>query len=319
VKQLQQQWFLLALTLAVGAGFGWSSELAFLTRHEQARSVVVGGVMFLMALPLPLETFVRVLRRPQAAILASVINLGVAPLLAWPFLGVLGTQLGGGLAIALAAPCTLASAAVWTRRAGGNDVTALMVTVTTNLACVVVTPMWLWILTSQMIAQFSWWEQVQKLSLLVLLPIGLAQAARRWDGLARVATRRKTWLGVGSQIGVLAIVFVGTIQSAQAWRDGQGESFWQWCLLLALILAIHLGLFFGGFWLARLSQLDQSDQRAVAISGSQKTFMVGAELGLTLGLSILPLLIYHLLQLFVDAVLADRLRAGDRPDRIATR
>lgn len=309
---LTQQWFLLALTLVVVLGMVFCPWLAPLTEYRQLRSGIVGLVMFSMALPLPLGAFLRAIHRPQAALLASFINLGLAPLLAWPFVNLLGPQLGGGLAIALAVPCTLSTAAVWTRRAGGNDVTALMVTILTNLMCVIATPLWLWFLTSRIITDFSLGEQIQRLSWLVLLPIGLAQIARAWPRLANFATRRKTLLGVGSQIGVLYIVFLGAIQSALVWGTGQGDSAWQWAIVLGLIPTAHLGLFFLGLWLAKSLRLDAPDQRAVAISGSQKTFMIGAEVGLTLGLSILPLLIYHLFQLFADTLLADRLRAKDQ-------
>ncbi len=311
VKLLKQQWFLLALTVAVVAGMGLCPWLAPLTEYRQLRSGIVGLVMFLMALPLPLGAFWHAINRPQAAILASFINLGLAPLLAFPFVNLLGPQLGGGLAIALAAPCTLSTAAVWTRRAGGNDVTALMVTILTNLVCVVATPLWLWFLTSRIIAEFSLAEQIQRLSWLVLLPIGLAQIARVWPRLANFATRQKAMLGAGSQIGVLYIVFLGAIQSALVWRAGQGEAAWQWGIVLVLIPTAHLGLFFFGLGLAKRLGIAVPDQRAVAISGSQKTFMIGAEVGLTLGLSILPLLIYHVFQLFADTLLADRLRAQD--------
>lgn len=311
VKVLQQQWFLIALTLVVVLGMSLSSWFAPLTEYRQLRSWIVGLVMFLMALPLPLGAFVRAVHRPQAALLASFINLGLAPLLAWPFVNLLGSQLGGGLAIALAVPCTLSTAAVWTRRAGGNDVTALMVTILTNLMCVVATPLWLWFLTSQIVTEFSLTEQIERLGWLVLLPIGLAQIARAWPRLANFATRRKNLLGAGSQFGVLYVVFLGAVQSALVWGAGQGDAAWQWAIVLTLIPAAHLGLFFLGLGLAIQLGIDRPNQSAVAISGSQKTFMIGAEVGLTLGLSILPLLIYHLFQLFADTLLADRLRAQD--------
>lgn len=315
MRVLQQQWFLLALSLVVVVGMWQATTLAPFTEAPQVRSCVVALVMFLTALPLPLGAFLRAVGRPQAALLASVINLGFAPLLAWPFVNLLGPQLGGGLAVALAVPCTLSTAAVWTRRAGGNDVTAVMVTILTNLICVVATPLWLWLMTSQIIEDFSLSEQIQRLSWLVLLPIGLAQCARCWPRLADFASKRKPLLGVLSQIGVLYIVLLGSVQSALVWRQGQGDSLWQWMIVLALIPTIHLGLFFLGLGMSRLMQLAAPDQSAVAISGSQKTFMIGAEVGLTLGLSILPLLIYHVFQLFADTVLADRLRTKNEPKR----
>lgn len=311
LKKLQEQWFLIALTGSVAAGFATADGMSFLTEYRGLRSWIVAIVMFLMAVTLPLGAFVRALYRPSGAILASLLNLGLAPLLAAPFVGFLGPQLGGGLAIALAVPCTLSTAAVWTRRAGGNDVTALLVTVTTNLACVIVTPLWLWWLTRQLVADFSVWAQIQQLCLLVLLPIGCAQLARVWSRLADVATKQKQRLGLASQLGVLYVVYLGSIQSAQAWGAGQSESWGNWLSMLVLIAGLHLGLFFLGLRLSRTLGIPEADCRAVAISGSQKTFMIGAEIGLTLGLSILPLLIYHVFQLFADTLLADRLRRQD--------
>jgi len=319
LNYLRRHWFLAVLTLILGLGLGFAQPLEFLTQRPGIRWAVVGIVMFLMALPLALGEFVRTLSRPWGAILASLLNLGLAPALAYPFVTLLGPQLGGGLAVALAAPCTLATAVVWTRRAGGNDVTALTVTVATNLACVVVTPLWLWVLTQQIVGGFSLWDQIQKLSGLVLLPIFLAQMARRWSVLAGWSTQRKAWLGVAAQIGVLYIVFVGTIQSGLAWNAGQSATLIQWSILLFLVAGIHLGLFFLGLWAATWIGLDRREQSAVAISGSQKTFMIGAEMGLSLGLSILPLLIYHLFQLFADTLLADWLRGagGQVPPMVA--
>ena len=49
--------------------------------------------------------------------------------------------------VAATAPCTLASAAVWTRRAGGNDAVAILVTFITNATCFLVTPFWLILMT----------------------------------------------------------------------------------------------------------------------------------------------------------------------------
>jgi len=305
---IKQQWFLLALAVIVLIGFSCCQSLAFLANYQTLRSCIVICVLFLMALPLQLSAFIKTIRRPTAALLACLINLGVGPLAAWPLLSLLGPELGGGLAIALAMPCTLASAAVWTRRAGGNDIVALMVTVITNLSCVVVTPLWLWILTSQQTNSFSLPEQIQKLSLLVLFPIILAQIVRSWSVVGEWATLNKPRLSFAAQVGLLYIVLLGTIGSAASWEQGGSSSVGQWAILLFAIAGIHLGLFFLGFAIASWIGLTTQDQRAVAISGSQKTLMIGAEVGLSLGLSVLPLLIYHLFQLFIDTLLADWMR-----------
>ena len=52
--------------------------------------------------------------------------------------------MGYGMIIASATPCTLATGAVWTRRAGGNDGVTMMVTILTNSTCFIVMPLWIY-------------------------------------------------------------------------------------------------------------------------------------------------------------------------------
>ena len=52
---------------------------------------------------------------------------------------------------------------------------------------------------------------------------------------------------------------------------------------------------------------------AVAISGSQKTLMIGLEVALMFGgLAALPIITYHVLQLIADTMLVDRLKEESR-------
>jgi sodium/bile acid cotransporter 7 len=69
------------------------------------------------------------------------------------------------------------------------------------------------------------------------------------------------------------------------------------------------------FWLgvrtARFCGFSRGDQIAVGFSGSQKTLMVGLLMAITLKVSILPMVAYHCLQLFVDTLIADAYRRSD--------
>jgi sodium/bile acid cotransporter 7 len=51
--------------------------------------------------------------------------------------------------------------------------------------------------------------------------------------------------------------------------------------------------------------LSRRETIGVAISGSQKTLMVGLQLCLDCGVSILPMIMYHIGQLLMDTFLAD--------------
>ena len=50
-----------------------------------------------------------------------------------------------------------------------------------------------------------------------------------------------------------------------------------------------------------------AEQLAVAFAGSQKTLMVGLAIALPFGgLTVLPMLVFHIEQLLIDTLLADR-------------
>jgi sodium/bile acid cotransporter 7 len=59
----------------------------------------------------------------------------------------------------------------------------------------------------------------------------------------------------------------------------------------------------------------REDRIAVGIAGSQKTLMVGLQMGLEIKLSILPIVVYHVGQLLLDTIIADRLRASVAENR----
>jgi sodium/bile acid cotransporter 7 len=282
------------------------------------RSAVVATVLFLMALPLPAETTWRAMRRPAAPLLGFAVNFGLLPLAAWGLSLVLRDDTAAGFLVAAATPCTLASAAVWTRRAGGNDSAALLVTVLTNALCFVITPLWL-TLTLGSRAQgvsIDAGEMVSDLALLVVLPMAAGQLARLYGPLGSWATRRGKPLGVAAQCGILTMVLMGAIRTGEMLHNQPGESafaWWDWAAMTAATLGLHLGMLACGIALAAGLRLPREDRIAVGISGSQKTLMVGLQVALACQILILPMVVYHVGQLIVDTVIADRWRRRNEP------
>lgn len=310
---LVRRWFLIALGLVMAAGFLGSDLFRPVADYAPLRYAIVTTVLFLMALPLEARVMARTLRRPIAPILGLAMNSVALPLIAWGVVAVMGHRLLGqdlalGLLVAAATPCTLASAAVWTRRAGGNDAAAIMVTVITNASCFVVTPFWLLVSTGQQ-TELDAGKMIANLALVVVLPMTLAQLARLARPVGRWATRHKTPLGVAAQGGVLSMVFIGSVKTAQRFSPGAaGPGLLALGSLLLAVIGIHVTVLVGGLLLARLLRADRSDQVAVAISGSQKTQMVGLQVCMDLGVNIIPMVVYHVTQLLIDTVIADRFR-----------
>jgi sodium/bile acid cotransporter 7 len=320
VKQFViHRWFLIALALVLGLGIGLSDWLSPLTQVSGLRQTIVVVVMFLMALPLEAGAVWETLRRPWASLLATALNYGLLPLSAWAtslalwHSGTLGDDMVRGILVASAVPCTLASAAVWTRRAGGNDAVAMMVTVITNLLCFIVTPAWLW-LTIGDTPRFSPLAMLTKLGLLVVLPMVLAQLLRPLASIGPWATRHKTPLSVASQCGILFTVFLGAIGTGTKLAGGSLSSIWfELSVMIAVVLCIHVATLSVGIRLARWMRLSRGDSIAVGIAGSQKTVMVGLEVSAQLGVTFLPMVAFHVGQLLADTAIADRLQQRRKP------
>ena len=252
------------------------------------------------------------LRRPLAPLLACGVNLGLLPLFAWVIAAPLPTEMRLGLYVAAATPCTLASASVWTRRAGGNDAVAIMVTVLTNLSCFVITPLWMVFFTGRSVDSESvqLGAMVYKLGLLVVLPMAGAQLLRRLSHkVGGWAVANKTALSVGAQLGILTMVLVGAIRTGMRLREpGSGGLALPFVAMLVAVLVLHLTMLFAGVFLGRVLGLRREDRIAVGFAGSQKTLMVGLQVAVDHGLSILPMVTYHVGQLLADTVVADWFR-----------
>lgn len=316
---IKKNWFLVTLGgLFVAGGLAWKWLLP-LASSTLLRDVLVGLSMFLMALPLESSAIVQTLTRPWAALLAFVVTFGFLPALAWGICRVLSPDIyphdyAMGLLVAAVTPCTMASATVWTRKAGGNDTAATVVTVLTNLACFFVTPSWLWLMTGEKNAGSigAFWPMVGRLTLTVVLPIILAQAIRRIPRIQAWSAKNRPGIAIAAQICILSMVAFGASKTGErlAATPWSGEMVGAICLTCFLVLFIHLAMFAVGFQLAKWLGLSWGDQVAVGFSGSQKTLMVGMNLSIASGFSVIPMVAYHVLQLFADTVLADWLGAS---------
>jgi len=254
-------------------------------------------------------------RRPGPAWLAAAINLGLAPPLGWLAGRLLPTELALGVMITTLVPCTLAAATVWTRRAGGNDAVAILVTIITNLACFLAIPMWLRLFlgaSTEVVDGLNYADLTLQLVLLVVSPIAVAQLVRQWKLAAEAIGRHKSVLSTLAQFGILSFVFAGAARCGEEVHNAAGGdllSFGNVALMIAIVIAVHVSLLGIGLASARALGMNRADAIAVGISGSQKTIMVGLFLAIKFGATaILPMVAYHTAQLLLDTIIADWLR-----------
>lgn len=314
---LAQYWFLAALVAMLALGTWAHGPLSGLAAATWLRDGNMALVLFVMSLPLEFSALWRTLKRPAAPLLATAVSYILAPLAAICLAPLLGKEFGPGLLVAAATPCTMASAAVWTRKAGGNDAVSLVVTAITNIVCFLVTPTLL-VWTAGEAARgvsIPVAPLMKDLMLFVVLPIFAGQLARLIGPVGDFASRQKYLLSMVAQCGILFMVLLAAIKTGQrlaAPGEAAGTTF-EFALMIIAVAGLHLFLFYAGLGLARLCNLEREDRLAVGFCGSQKTLMVGLRVADDCGFSVLPMICYHVLQLFIDTILAERLKASEPP------
>ncbi|MCD0458461.1 bile acid:sodium symporter family protein [Roseiconus lacunae] len=306
LRKIRSQWFLLALAAVYLIGHAGTEHFAQIASKSWIRSGVLFTVMWAMGITLRPDAIRRSVRHPTASLLAIGMNMIGVPLLCLPAMWFLPTEYSGGLFVAGLVPCTLASASVWTRKAGGDDSIAMVTTVVTNLACIAVVPMGVQMVLA-MHTRIPPLAQLEKLFWFVVLPLLLAQAMRRM-GAAGWADRNKFRLAGAAQIGILTMVFIGAVVS-QSYGDRLTWSNLDTVAMVAIAaVSVHLLAFGIAYGWAKLLHLPPGERSAIGIAGSQKTLMVGLQIAIDCGVSVLPMMIYHGGQLLCDTIIADRLK-----------
>jgi sodium/bile acid cotransporter 7 len=302
-RWIRSNWFLLALTSVYAAGHFGAESLAFLSDQSTLRSLIVMTVMWAMGITLRPDAIRASLREPSPSLLAIGVNIFVVPLLCLPAMWLLPVELAGGLFVAGLVPCTLASASVWTRKAGGDDSISIMTTTVTNLACLAVVPLGIQMVLALQ-TRMAPLDQMEKLAWFVVLPLVTAQVMRRF-GLAGWADRNKFRLSLAAQFGILSMVLFGAIAGHDYFQTAR-VSLLAILAVIAAAVSVHLLALVIGIGISRQFGHSADKQIAVGISGSQKTLMVGLQIAIDSGVSVIPMLIYHLGQLFLDTMIASR-------------
>ncbi len=313
----RRYWFLGVLIACLAVGLTLHRWLAFLVEWSWLQGVIVFCVMLMMALPIPWLSIRTALGKPWPAILGSLVNMFAVPAIAWGFSQGLPKELAGGLIVASLVPCTIASAAVWTRKAAGDDTIAVLITLLTNFACVVLTPIGMyWLLDTEV--QLSVAPLILNLGLLVIFPILLAQGLRRFRTVQRFALDHKASLGIACQLGILSMVLIGAIQMGSMMGTSQsaGDSLLSLLLVCVVVAAVHVVAFCLGWYLGKWSGIPAASRIGVAFGGSQKTLMIGLKLAIDAQVSILPMVAYHVLQLLIDAVIASKLSEQSEAEKL---
>jgi sodium/bile acid cotransporter 7 len=312
---LAKRWFLLLLSGGLGLAWWMPRAVSACTSRLETRAVVALALC-LMALSLESRRLVEALVRPLPALWAAAISYGAMPVLGWLAGWLLpNPDLRIGLMLIVSVPCTLASAVLWTRMAGGDEATALLVILLTTSTSWLATTAWLVVATDTVIA-LDTAALMRGLILVLIVPVGLGQLLRSIAPLARLAGRHRGVLGVVAQLLVYTVILQAAVEVSLKLEETAGALTPGVLVATAAVcVGTHLTGLAGGLWSSRGLGFARPSRIAVAFAGSQKTLPVALFLyhdyfKNTYPLAVVSLAFYHVGQLVVDTFIADRLAGG---------
>ncbi len=207
-------------------------------------------------------------------------------------------------------PSTISSSVALTAAAGGNVAAAVFNATLSSLIGVVLTPLWISLYLRSGGQGGPLLPVVLDLVRWLLVPMALGQICRPW--LAAWAERRKGRLHIADRIVILLIIYTSFCNSVLSglWQ-GRG-----WTLLLvtlglcALLFTVAMLL---TAWISRLLGFAWPDRITAMFCGSKKTLASGVPMANlifagqpVLGIVLLPIMVYHSMQLLASGVLATR-------------
>lgn len=227
--------------------------------------------------------------------------------------GLLSPPLWGGMLLLCVLPSTVQSSIAFTSIARGNVAAAVCAATASNLFGILLTPL-LAGLVLRAHGGFSA-QGVGDIVLQLLLPFLAGQLARPWIG--DWVGRHKSLTSLVDRGSILLIVYV-------AFSEGVTHGIWhqldvpQFVTLLLLDAALLGAVLLGTSASSKALGFSRGDQITIVFCGSKKSLASGLPMasvlfaGQSLGLIVLPLMLFHQIQLMVCAALARRY-AGYRP------
>jgi solute carrier family 10 (sodium/bile acid cotransporter), member 7 len=315
-------WFLLGMVVATGLAWIFPDPGAKggSLHPELVNKLGVSLIFFLHGLTLSFAALSAGTRNVRLHLLVQLSTFFVFPLLGLLLLAVVGPStdpaLRTGLFFLCALPSTVSSSIALTATAQGNVPAAVFNATLSSLLGVLLTPLWLGIVLGASGQALPLGSVVLDLVLWLVLPLGLGQLFRPWLG--AFATRHKKRIGVIDRLTILLLVYTSFCDSVKAgvWSSG-AESLIVASVASVVLLAVVMA--FTWFTSGALG-FSLPDRVAALFCGSKKTLASGVPMARlifeahpALGMILLPIMLYHPLQLVVGGWLAGRFARAEPP------
>jgi len=207
-----------------------------------------------------------------------------------------------------ALPSTVSSSVVMVAIAGGNMPAAIFNASISSILGILITPLWMSTVLEKSNTDFNTTHVILRLCLEVLLPVILGLLLNK--KLGHFAERYKTSLKNFDQFIILLIVYTSFAESF-AGRMFDNLSIGEISMLGLAMAALFLFIFGMMYLIAGSLKFSREDRITLLFCGSKKSLVQGAVMGrvlfpdpLVLGVVLLPLMLYHALQLMMGSAIA---------------
>ncbi|MDN2663446.1 bile acid:sodium symporter [Psychromonas sp. 14N.309.X.WAT.B.A12] len=323
ISKLKKEWFLVGMVIAIAlatvtAELGKSGGIIHL---DKLTGIGVAIVFFLHGLGLS-----------PAAIKAGISNwrmhiyIQVATFVAYPllwvifgdlFLAYMPAALAFGFCYLFVLPSTISSSVAMTSVGKGNVPGAIFNASLSSILGIFITPLLIQLFMGFEGVELDLMASIISISKLLLLPMILGQLARPL--LLKFAEKHKAVVNKVDKYVILLIVYNAFCDSIV---NGIWSSFSLEMLITSFVLCVVILLIMVHLiqWGARRSKFALADEVAAVFCGTKKTLAAGIPMATVifgsdpkLGMILLPIMLYHPIQIFYCAMLASRYAAQAEP------
>lgn len=310
LRRLLPDRFVLWLVAALALAFVAPVSAAPARVVDVVTYAAIFALFFLHGARLPREALVAGFAdvRLHAAIL--MVTYGVFPLIGlamlWAAPGLLDPIVWTGVLFLCCVPSTVQSSIAYTSMAGGNVAGAVAAAAFSNMAGVFVTPLLAGLLLDAQGAAISP-SGIGRIFLLLFLPFLLGHALRPWV-FPLIAARPALTSGVDK--GTILLAVYGAFSAAIVDRIFARLPGEQLAILVGLCLLLLALVLLAGWAIGTLGRFPQGSRDAILFCGAVKSIASGAPMAKVLFPAaavapvLVPVMLYHTLQLFVCATIA---------------
>jgi len=209
-----------------------------------------------------------------------------------------------------ALPSTVSSSVVMVSIAGGNLPAAIFNASVSSLIGILITPLWMSVFMDVTGGGADLSSTIVKLSLQILLPVILGFLLHKQLG--RYVMENQKTLKYFDQAIILLIVYTAFAESF-AKEMFAGNDFWDFMIIGGAMLVLFVFMMIIMWYISTRLGFALPDTITVLFCGSKKSLVQGAVMGkvlfpdpLIFGIVLLPVMIYHSLQLLLGSAIAER-------------